>query len=114
MSNVLVYGSLRKDFYNHRLLKGSKFLGETEIKGTLFNLGPYPALSLKGDYNIRCEGYDVSPDTLKNLDRLEGHPSYYKREEVDSDFGKAYVYTMDHDKKLGLNHVIMSGDWSRK
>jgi gamma-glutamylcyclotransferase (GGCT)/AIG2-like uncharacterized protein YtfP len=112
MYKVLTYGTLRKGHGNHRLLEDSKEVGPTTIKGTLYSLGPFPALSLKGDTNVECECYEVDDRTLERLDRLEGHPTFYLRELVKSEYGPAFVYTMDHSPE-SLKRVIPSGDWNR-
>jgi gamma-glutamylcyclotransferase (GGCT)/AIG2-like uncharacterized protein YtfP len=114
MHKVLTYGTLRKGNYNHAILAAHNALalGETTVTGTLFDLGPYPALSLKSGRPIVCEGYEVTDECLERLDRLEGHPQFYRRTEIQSEYGPAFIYTIDHDPTYYSCDVIHSGDWN--
>ncbi len=81
MNTVFVYGSLKKNFHNHVLLKGSKFLGTAKSEASRFkmlDLGSFPGLVF-GNEQVKGELYKVDDDTMAALDRLEGHPSFYKR-----------------------------------
>lgn len=111
---VGVYGTLRKGYGNHRLLVNSKFLSEAKLRGTMYSLGPFPAVSLHGNTDLKLELYEVDEDTLQSLDYLEGHPNFYMRQKVETSEGPAWVYTMDHDDTLSLQGVVASGDWSNR
>ena len=78
---VAVYGTLKRGFYNHYLLKISEFLG-TGISQNRFILGnySYPAV-VKGDEGapVEVEIYEVDEKTMRNLDYLEGYPTFYTR-----------------------------------
>jgi len=80
---VFVYGSLKQGFYNHSLLEqeGVKLLGMGTVSDlVLVDLGYYPgAIPRKGSM-IHGELYDINESVLANLDVLEGHPNYYRRE----------------------------------
>jgi len=102
MPKVFVYGTLKKGYRNHPLLHGygerSELLAEDSCEGVLYNT-PYgfPA-AVKGMGVIVGEVYEVTPETLKRLDRLEGHPQMYTRTEVKLDSGtKAFVYFWNGD-----------------
>tara|TARA_R110002153_G_scaffold72533_5_gene189695 strand:+ start:172 stop:1041 length:870 start_codon:yes stop_codon:yes gene_type:complete len=79
---VGVYGTLKTGYSNHRLLKNADFVGTGKTKD------PYP-LEVDGlpylhdiegvGESVMLEIYDVNPATLEGLDRLEGHPEFYKR-----------------------------------
>jgi len=79
---VAVYGTLKRGYCNHRLLKGSKFLGEGYALGKyeLFDAGfPY-AVPSERDLPLKVEVYSLaSPRVLKRLDLLEGYPIHYLR-----------------------------------
>lgn len=105
---VFVYGTLKRGHYNHRLLEESEFLGKSVIKGTMYNLGSFPALSLHGNTDIRGEVFAVDEPTMKRLDRLEGYPDFYDRQKVETSLGDAWVYTMD--ERDGAP-VVKSGEW---
>jgi len=111
---VGVYGTLRKGYGNHRLLESSEFLGNAKLRGTMYSLGPFPAISVHGNTDLHLELYQVDAPTLRNLDGLEGHPHFYQRQKVETSGGPAWVYTMDHDDTLSLHKVVTSGDWSKQ
>lgn len=74
---VFVYGSLKKSFYNHHILKDSKFIGYGTTTGKLYNLGMFPGM-VEGSYTegtdtIYGEVYQVNKETLQILDKLEGY-----------------------------------------
>ena len=110
---VFVYGTLRKGYWNHSLLENSKFLGKaiTKEKYSLFADGiPYVVKIPKTQ--IIGELYEVDKETLERLDRLEGHPDFYKREEIevllDEKPMKAWIYFYPHPK----GKFIKSGDYT--
>ncbi len=83
--NVFVYGTLRKDYWNHKYyLKNSKFVGKgrTKHKYALYadNI-PY-VIENENISHIVGEVYCVDEETLERLDYLEGHPTCYKRKKV--------------------------------
>jgi gamma-glutamylcyclotransferase (GGCT)/AIG2-like uncharacterized protein YtfP len=87
---VFVYGTLKHGYGNHRaLLSGddSTFIG----KGTTVHpfrmktTTGFPVVMHRGEQNnhpVAGELYEVTASVLRNLDRLEGHPRWYRREEV--------------------------------
>ncbi len=80
---VAVYGTLKTGYGNHYYLTrpGVKYLGEA-VSVDKFALGhsAFPAVSpdQKGG-QILVELYAVPSRVLKDLDRLEGYPSFYDR-----------------------------------
>lgn len=104
---VAVYGTLRKDFPNNDLLEYSEYLGEDIFDGFLmFDLGFFPGVIRYGNDSIVVEIYDVSKDTLSELDFLEGKDRLYKRELIDTSYGPAYIYTI-----MNPWGKVISGDW---
>ncbi len=115
---VAVYGTLRYGFGNHGLIKDSDFLGYgyTRNKMRLCIQGlPY---MIRGKHkqgnNVEVEVYSVDEKTLANLDALEGHPSFYRRDKINIDLDRmdgsngivnAYVYMVDDTYDNGLYHV---------
>lgn len=115
---IAVYGSLRRDFGNHRILKDSEYLGEFKTKELfdLYSLGAYPFISERGDTEITVELYKVvCPIIAQNLDRLEGYPSFYNRKVIEiKDFTselKTYIYYIIDKHSYINNNKINSGDW---
>ena len=115
MTQVFVYGTLKKEHSNHSLLEKSKYIGKctTDPLYTLIDLGPFPAVLDQGRGSIVGEVYKVSEATLGDLDMLEGYPHLYQRHEITTHYGKAWVYTMDEDQvgRLDESMVIESGEW---
>tara|TARA_R110001599_G_scaffold217203_2_gene415432 strand:- start:591 stop:992 length:402 start_codon:yes stop_codon:yes gene_type:complete len=84
MEIVFVYGTLKRGYSNNALLRSSKLLGRaiTKERFTMFEDGiPYVSKYIQTS-RISGEVYAVSKSTLDNLDMLEGHPSWYKREKT--------------------------------
>lgn len=112
---VFVYGSLLRGMHNHdRFLKGAKFCGRSKsTEGyTMYSLdGYFPAVLDTGiDDRVVGEVYEVGPRTLTALDNLEGHPTYYRRQRMETPYGNAWIYVYQH-KPRG-DHVKY-GDWAR-
>jgi gamma-glutamylcyclotransferase (GGCT)/AIG2-like uncharacterized protein YtfP len=57
------------------------------------------------------ELYDVTDDVLERLDRLEGHPTFYQRVDVQTTQGPAQMYVMSESELLDYP-VVTSGDWA--
>lgn len=72
---VFVYGSLKRGFFNHdHYLKGSTQIAvDVWLEDhALVHLGAFPAMYKANNFRVKGEVYQVSLDTLKALDRLEG------------------------------------------
>jgi gamma-glutamylcyclotransferase (GGCT)/AIG2-like uncharacterized protein YtfP len=115
MNKVAVYGSLLKGLHNHRLLEESTLLGETQLglNCKLLDLGSFPGL-VKAEQPavVNMEVYEVTEATMQRLDMLEGHPTFYEREEVDTEYGTAWLYFLhNEDGYYGAAPVVESGDW---
>lgn len=116
MRKVAVYGTLRKGNGNNIILTESNFLGSTKTlpKFEMFSLGGCPGIR-EGDTSLKVEVYEVNQCTLERLDRLEGYrgvgqPNFYEREEVETEFGEALIYTLRDDRFMD-QAIISSGDW---
>jgi gamma-glutamylaminecyclotransferase len=117
MHMVFVYGTLRKGLWNHSLLGTSKFIGmaKTKERYALYSNG-VPFLSRAGSISqVTGEVYSVDGTTLLNLDRLEGHPDAYKREQAevilqDGTEIIAWIYFCDTPR----GDLIESGDFLQK
>lgn len=110
---VAVYGSLRKGLHNHQLLAQATQLGTATIGGfKMYSMGGFPFITHEDatpSDTITIEVYEVTPIEMRRLDNLEGYPSFYNRELVDTKFGKAWIYFIDGDKE-GYPPVS-NGDW---
>lgn len=116
MNKIFVYGTLLSGFGNHKRLLENKstYLGTAEIKGKMFSMGGFPGVT-EGEDDIHGEVYEVNDEVLKSLDRLEGHPNFYKRTQVEltSDWEgyEVEVYICQHIPK-GAPY-ISHGSWRK-
>ena len=113
---VFVYGTLKWGFGNHHLLEKAKFMGEytTDKKYDMINLGAYPAVICGGKTAIKGELYLIDEEIEKRLDWLEGFPDHYKKTELNTPHGKAFMYIYPPSKNY--EHVyskdyVDSGEW---
>ena len=110
---VFVYGTLLRGEVNHRLLKDAEFVGGavTAPEYELIDLGAFPGMVAGGDTAIRGEVFRVNYETLKALDRLEGHPRFYRRVPLKLEgFGATEGYLFPGNRVNGYK-CIESGDW---
>ena len=133
---IFVYGSLRKGFHNDIYLKDAEFIGnfQTLEKFYMYSYKSYPFPYILRKKLEKCtsepiqiqgEVYKINESILKRLDVLEGHPDFYKRQEieVESNTEKLIVesYILENDKILDeindgietLFVLISGGDWKR-
>ena len=113
---VFVYGTLKSEQANHRVLQDAEFIGRATIKGAyrLVDLGWYPAVvrmpSTEQDREIGGEVYEIDSDLLQTLDMIEGHPHYYRREKVHTSLDRrAWVYTLPPD--YGQREAVPTTFW---
>lgn len=124
---VFVYGSLKDGHWNndHYLnnVEGVRFIGRCQVVGPyeLRDIGSIPCVTKMEDAGITNailgEVYEVPDEVMDCLDILEGHPNWYKREEINTPFKKAkkaWCYFMpesqqtDEDRKS----VLDNGCWN--
>ena len=76
MTQVFVYGTLKRKGSNHRYLAGQQFVGESRtVPGyTLYSLGDYPGMVRSPDdqAGVMGEVWNVEAPCLARLDKLEG------------------------------------------
>ena len=107
---VFVYGSLKRDYSNHSVLSGAKFITEAKTTGSawhMFSMGGFPGI-VGGLHNISGEIYEVDEAGLKRLDWLEGNGAFYNREVIETDQGLAWMYVlMDaSDRDINNNYGV--------
>lgn len=112
MSRIFVYGTLLRGEPNHRLLARATFVGDarTRAEWRMVSLGGFPAIAAGGETAVEGEVFEVDADTLASLDRLEGHPRFYRRTEIRlDDGGVAETYVLPAANAQGPE--IGSGSW---
>jgi gamma-glutamylcyclotransferase len=112
-TRIFVYGTLLSGEHNHRWLQGASFIApaRTPPSFELRSLGGFPGLVARGRTAVEGEVYEVAPSTLEALDRLEGHPSFYRRTKVRLDDGtEAETYLLEPPDVAGCP-AISSGSW---
>lgn len=111
MNRVVVYGSLKKGFHNSSLLEDCTCLSnEVTFQGDMFSLGAFPFCTKGGNNTIYGEMYEVDDSVMSNLDKLEGHPEFYRREVVETSEGPAWVYFIYSSEYDGV--PVPSGRWA--
>ena len=115
-ARVFVYGTLMRSESNHALLASEEFVGraETHRRYTLVHLGHFPAMLRGGRQRVHGEVYIVSQRTLVALDRLEGHPHFYRRERIrlcGAEDAAGYVMA---DATRPSRRIIESGSWRQR
>ena len=87
MELVFVYGTLKRGHGNNRILEW----GNSDYKGKYVTDVPYPLFVDGLPYLLDREGagkhvlgevWNCDESTMKALDRLEGHPTFYKRRKI--------------------------------
>lgn len=119
MHTVAVYGTLRREGSRGHVLKDSRFLGEGKTDEHFFmcDMGSYPGAVPGGDTPMVVELYEVSDDTLRVLDRIEGtirgetRNSYYNPHDTTVDGVACSVYVINNVNVPQMYPVISSGDW---
>ena len=118
---VFVYGSLKMGLSNHRLLRGSRFIdfAKTDPEYTMISFGHFPAVMRGGTTAIHGEVYEVDDETLARLDQLEGHPHFYRREQIIIAGIKLTTYLLPDDyftrqgRRGGIwEPNVPSGNWN--
>lgn len=117
MIDVFVYGTLRKGYTNHFYLNKAEFLGNATTKEHYGMFGGRIPFVNKNYalYPIEGELYRVTPSELKELDRLEGHPEFYRRERIQvvmndtNEVVEAFIYFCDYN-----TNPFKSGNYAEK
>lgn len=113
---VFVYGTLLSNECNcHRAPRARRQNAWT--LGTLHDTGwGFPAIVLAGRTRIVGELLTVDDDAFRSMDRLEGHPTFYRREQrqvnlVGGGRVLAWVYVLNRLPEGAK--VIEGGDWRK-
>ena len=111
---VFVYGTLIAGERNARWA-GNARRQKAWTVGTIYDTGcGFPAFVKRGDTHVKGEVLTVDDAGFRSMDRLEGYPRLYRREQIQVHLvggGNvlAWVYIMNNLRKDAP--VIESGDW---
>jgi gamma-glutamylaminecyclotransferase len=119
--NVFVYGSLLDGLHNHHFLDRATLIGPAVIERgfRMVSLGGFPAIIPADDDEgtpIIGELYAAPAAVIRRLDRLEGHPTFYRRQQDDvvckgADC-TAWVYVLtSHGRGFDAGKYVTDGDW---
>jgi gamma-glutamylcyclotransferase (GGCT)/AIG2-like uncharacterized protein YtfP len=115
---VMVYGTLKKGHPNFRALENAEFLGRCYLEGNyaMLDLGWFPAIvhhnrTDLGARRVYGEVYRVDEDTLYTLDCIEGHPTFYQRQKVETPFKKAWCYFLPESELDREHEPVDTGMW---
>lgn len=70
--SVFVYGTLKDESRRD----------DCYVYGTLYDLGPFPGIKLRGESQVPGQLIEVSDEYLGLLDKYEGVPTLYVRKQV--------------------------------
>ena len=120
---VFVYGTLRRGEQRdiNRLLPAPVFIGHSQTKGRLYDLGSYPGVRLGGEQWVQGEVYQITPELERQLDEIEEvwpqqTGEYTRREVVVQCAGltlTSLVYEVA-ETRVKNQPVIESGDWLQR
>ena len=82
----------------------------------IFDLGTYPA-AIAGTGEVKGDLLTVTPTALKIMDRIEGHPNFFRREKtrVHTEHGTATAWVYWAPRSLTIGHCpIIGGDWLQR
>ncbi len=117
-----VYGTLKKGFFRHDSLGMAKqYVGAAPVPGIMFHLIDYPMvckipeyLQWRKDSAVSIEIYRIETSQLVILDGIEGHPNFFRREEVSVSIfpEKVWVYYGHSDVMFnGKKKLIPGNHW---
>lgn len=112
---VFVYGTLKSGQVNHHHLAGCRFCGEAQLPDlALHNLGPFPMAIASNNPAATLQGevYEVSSAKLHELDRFEGAPRLYERQQHRLSDGRVVWVFVGRAHQVRHVPLISSGRWS--
>lgn len=110
-TKVFVYGTLKKGDKRRGLANwtsGVRFIGTavtSDPSYSLYDLGAFPAAVINGNSHILGEVWAVDDQTMQELDDIEGYPAFYKRTQVNTTQGRAWMYHIPDIKNYNATRV---------
>lgn len=100
---IFVYGTLKRGWGNNVIIRNQEFIGKATTADPayqMYTLGGFPGVVL-GDKHITGEVWLVDDEAFQRCDRLEGNPTFYKRERipvsVNDKLFQAWIYIYQGD-----------------
>lgn len=112
---IVCYGTLMTGERNHRFCRNAVSIKPCTFRGTLYDTGwGFPAVQLTGSGTVHGEIMEVPIADWPGIDRLEGYPRLYDREEIevvleDGTADRGWVYVMNDVSEMAK--VIPGGNW---
>ena len=112
-TRVFVYGTLLAGERNHHHLARAHLVAEarTQPAFTLYDFGPYPGMVATGNHAVIGEVYEVDEPMLAAMDRLEGHPSFYRRTTIQLEDGSAVEAYLLPPEQVSHLPIIATASW---
>lgn len=112
-TRVFVYGTLLAGERNHFHLEGARLVAEarTQPAFTLYDFGPYPGMVATGNHAVVGEVYEVDEPMLAAMDRLEGHPRFYRRTSIRLEDGSAVEAYLLQPEQVSHLPIIAAASW---
>ena len=123
MNKIFVYGTLKKHHPNFKIISSGVFCGVGRLPKSnnfrMVSMGSFPALIQAGNntpQEINGEIWDVDDDVFKNVDYLEGYPTFYNRDKyiiLDSKDNEhtCWTYFLPEDKHTDQLKNVQGGLW---
>lgn len=94
---VFVYGTLKKGYGNHGVLKGATYIQKykTLHQHKMLDLGAFPGVvHMGGDTAITGEIYKITEEISARLDQLEGYPTFYDKVNISTTDTELMMYVL--------------------
>lgn len=117
MAYLFVYGTLRPEFHNevsNRLKKECTLVGKATVKGSIYDLGQFPAFVPDAFGRVHGWVYELkSEDTFIWMDEFENVPVLYLRNEVKAKIedNKLLCYIYAYAGHIYKYNRIEAGDY---
>jgi gamma-glutamylcyclotransferase (GGCT)/AIG2-like uncharacterized protein YtfP len=88
-------------YWNNRLLRDKKYIGDAVIEGYMLKGNGIPYAIPNAEAKVKGEIWDIEEDAecLDFLDELEGHPDWYRRTSAKTTDGQdVELYVYQHPK----------------
>ena len=112
-TRVFVYGTWLAGERNHYHLERARLITEsrTQPAFTLYDFGPFPGMVATGSHAVIGEVYEVDEPMLAAMDRLEGHPSFYRRTTIQLEDGSAVEAYLLPPEQVSHLPIIATASW---